>query len=94
MTRTITASELGTALLDENELAVIDARDHESYSRGHLLWAANMRAADANSTAPILVPRRSTRVVVMDNGGDEADHLRRILTAEGWTNVSVLDGGI
>ncbi|MEC8921380.1 MAG: rhodanese-like domain-containing protein [Actinomycetota bacterium] len=94
MTRTITASELGTALLDENELAIIDARDHESYSRGHLLWAANMRAADANSTAPILVPRRSTRVVVMDNGGDEADHLRRILSAEGWTNVSVLDGGI
>ena len=58
MTHTITASELGTALLDENELAIIDARDHESYSRGHLLWAANMRAADANSTAPILVHLR------------------------------------
>ena len=94
MTPTITARELTTALFDENELAIVDARDNESYSRGHLLWAANMRAADAKSAAPILLPRRSTRVVVMDNGGDEADNLRGILASDGWTNVSILEGGI
>ena len=94
MTPTITARELTAALFDENELAIVDARDNELYSRGHLLGAANMRGADAKSAAPMLLPRRATRVVVMDDGGDEADNLRGILTSDGWTNVSILAGGI
>jgi len=89
-----TAPELADAIVDENELAIVDARDHDAYSQGHLLWAGSIRPVDGHHTGRILLPRLSARVVITDSGGGEAEALREILTSNGWTNVSVLDGGI
>jgi rhodanese-related sulfurtransferase len=89
-----TAPELADAIVDENELAIVDARDHDAYSQGHLLWAGSIRPVDGHHTGRILLPRFSARVVITDSGGGEAEALRGILTSNGWTNVSVLDGGI
>ncbi len=89
-----TTRELADAIADEHELAIVDARDHETYSQGHLLWAASIRPVDVHHAAPILLPRRSTSVVVTDNGGGEAEDLRDVLASNGWTEASVLAGGI
>ncbi len=89
-----TTRELVDAIADEHELAIVDARDHEAYSQGHLLWAASIRPVDVHHAAPILLPRRATRVVVTDNGGGEAEDLRDVLASNGWTEASVLAGGI
>ncbi len=89
-----TTRELADAIADEHELAIVDARDHEAYSQGHLLWAASIRPVDVHHAAPILLPRRATRVVVTDNGGGEAEDLRDVLASNGWTEASVLAGGI
>ena len=89
-----TTRELADAIVDEHELAIVDARDHEEYSQGHLLWAASLRTVDVHHAAPILLPRRATRVVVTDNGGGEAEDLRDVLASNGWTEASVLAGGI
>jgi rhodanese-related sulfurtransferase len=89
-----TTRELADAIVDEHELAIVDARDHEEYSQGHLLWAASLRTVDVHHAAPILLPRRSTRVVATDNGGGEAEDLRDVLASNGWTEASVLVGGI
>ena len=90
----ITAPELADSIIDEHELAIVDARDHDAYSKGHLLWAGSIRPADGHDAGHILLPRLSARVVITDSGGGEAEDLRRILRSNGWTNVSVLDGGI
>ena len=90
----ITAPELADSIIDEHELAIVDARDHDAYSQGHLLWAGSIRPADGHDAGHILLPRLSARVVITDSGGGEAEDLRRILRSNGWTNVSVLDGGI
>ena len=89
-----TTRELADAIVDEHELAIVDARDHEAYSQGHLLWAASIRPVDVHHAAPILLPRRATRVVVTDNGGGEAEDLRDVLASNGWTEASALAGGI
>ena len=90
----ITAPELADSIIDEHELAIVDARDHDAYSQGHLLWAGSIRPADGHDAGHILLPRLSARVVITDSGEGEAADLRRILRSNGWTNVSVLDGGI
>ncbi len=89
-----TTRELADAIVDEYELAIVDARDHEEYSQGHLLWAASIRPVDVHHAGGILLPRLSARVVITDSGAGEAKDLRGILISNGWTNVSVLDGGI
>ena len=92
-TDSISVSELATAISGTDELAIVDPRDHETYSQGHLLWAASLRLDDALVAAEVLLPRLSTPIVIAGEE-DEDRELQSILKENGWTNVTVLDGGI
>ncbi|MBM36605.1 MAG: thiosulfate sulfurtransferase [Acidimicrobiaceae bacterium] len=92
-TDSISVSELATAISGTDELAIVDPRDHETYSQGHLLWAASLRLDDALVAAEVLLPRLSTPIVIAGEE-DEDRALQSILKENGWTNVTVLDGGI
>ena len=92
-TDSISVSELATAISGTDELAIVDPRDHETYTQGHLLWAASLRLDDALVAAEVLLPRLSTPIVIAGEE-DEDRALQSILKENGWTNVTVLDGGI
>ncbi|MEC7917020.1 MAG: rhodanese-like domain-containing protein [Actinomycetota bacterium] len=92
-TDSISVSELATAISGTDELAIVDPRDHEIYTQGHLLWAASLRLDDALVAAEVLLPRLSTPIVIAGEE-DEDRALQSILKENGWTNVTVLDGGI
>ena len=72
MTRSVSVAELVAALGDDDELALVDAREQGAYSGAHLLFAANLPRSRVELRAPLLIPRRSARVVVTDAGGGEA----------------------
>ena len=93
-TDSVSVSELVTAINGTDELAIVDPRDHETYSQGHLLWAASLRLDDALVAAEVLLPRLSTPIVIAGEEEDEARALESILNKNGWTNVTVLEGGI
>ncbi|MFL2987888.1 MAG: rhodanese-like domain-containing protein [Candidatus Poriferisodalaceae bacterium] len=93
-TDSVSVSELVTAINGTDEIAIIDPRDHETYSEGHLLWAASLRLDDALVAAEVLLPRLSTPIVIAGEEEDEARAVQSILTENGWTNVTVLEGGI
>ena len=93
-TDSVSVSELATAINGTDELAIVDPRDHETYSQGHLLWAASLRLDDALVAAEVLLPRLSTPIVIAGEEEDEARALQSILNKNGWTNVTVLEGGI
>ncbi len=93
-TDSVSVSELVTAINGTDELAIVDPRDHETYSQGHLLWAASLRLDDALVAAEVLLPRLSTPIVIAGEEEDEARALQSILNKNGWTNVTVLEGGI
>lgn len=93
-TDSVSVSELATAINGTDELAIVDPRDHETYSQGHLLWAASLRLDDALVAAEVLLPRLSTPIVIAGEDDDEARALQSILNKNGWTNVTVLEGGI
>ena len=90
----ISVSNLVEAIRGSEELAIVDPRDHETYSNGHLLWAASLRLEDALEAAEVLLPRRSVPIVIAGDEAEEASSLQNILKKNGWPDVKVLEGGI
>lgn len=89
----ITPRELKAALADGREIAVLDVRETGVFSHGHILFAASLPLWRIEVLIDRLVPRRDTRIVLVD--GDEtlvrqaAVKLQRL----GWRHLSVLAGG-
>ena len=75
----ISVQQLAEAIQAPEELAVLDPRDHNAYHAGHIFWAASLRPENAKSEAHKLVPRRSARIVVTDDGNGEGRELYGVL---------------
>ena len=63
MTAYIGAHDLKAMLRDEGEIAVLDVREEGVFARRHMLLASNAPLSRLELRAPLLVPRRSTRLV-------------------------------
>ncbi len=90
---TLSPQALKTALQDGREIAVLDVRETGVFTHRHLLFAVSAPLWRLEMLIDRLVPRRSTRVVLVDADQSlsprAADKLRRL----GWTDVSILAGG-
>ncbi|MDE2006777.1 MAG: thiosulfate sulfurtransferase [Rhodospirillales bacterium] len=80
-------------LADGAELALIDAREEGEFGAAHLFWAVPCPFSQRETRARALLPRRSVRTVVTDDGRGVAEALAAWLLADGFTDVAVLDGG-
>ena len=83
----IDAATLRAWLGDGAELALIDAREGGPFSREHLLTASSLPLSQLEVRAPLLVPRRTVRVVVMDAdgiAGGEAERAAALLLRHGY----------
>ncbi|MFN5882995.1 MAG: hypothetical protein ACK44L_14955, partial [Burkholderiales bacterium] len=60
----IDAATLRLWLADGQELALLDVRDGGPFAREHLLTASSVPLSWIEVRMPMLVPRRSTRVVL------------------------------
>jgi rhodanese-related sulfurtransferase/predicted metal-dependent enzyme (double-stranded beta helix superfamily) len=89
----ITAAALKAALHDGEEIALLDVRETGVYARGHLLFAASAPLWRLELLAPRLVPRRATRIVVVDADESLAHEAAGKLVRLGWHDVSVLADG-
>ena len=85
---------LKAALHDSNEIALLDAREEVPYSYRHLLMAACVPLSRLELLVDASVPRRSARVVWCDDGEGLAARAAARMNALGYTNVTVLRGGI
>lgn len=89
----LTPTQLKAALADGQEIAVLDVREAGVFSHGHILFAASLPLWRIEVLIDRLVPRRDTRIVLVDADeslvGQAAAKLQRL----GWNNLSVLAGG-
>src|SRR5262245_49497442 len=93
---TVTAidpTSLKAAHSDGAELAILDLREDGQFPLGHLLYAAATPYSRFEALVERLVPRRTTRVVLVDDGDGVADKAARIMARHGYTDVAVLSGG-
>ena len=82
------------AMLGEGgELALIDLREELIFSRNHLLWARNVPLSRLELRFARLVPRRATRIVLIDDNDGLAQRAADILARAGYSDLAYLDGG-
>src|SRR5712691_13106670 len=79
---------------DGGEVAFIDVREDGQHGAGHPLLAVSVPYSRIELAIGQLVPRRSCRIVLVDDGDGVADRAARRLAGLGYGAVHVLDGGI
>src|ERR1017187_7846539 len=92
--RSVAPAAVKAMLGDGGELALIDLREELIFSRNHLLWARNVPLSRLELRFARLVPRRATRIVLIDDNNGLAQRATDILAGAGYTDLSTLDGGI
>src|SRR5499427_10656142 len=90
----ITAAELRRRYQAGGESAIVDAREEGSFHNRHLLMASCLPLSRLELIAPGLLPRRSAPIVVCDDGEGLAEKAAARLAEGGYTDVSVLEGGV
>jgi len=95
----MTAAQLRERYRAGGEIAIVDAREEGSFHERHLLMASCLPLSRLELIAPGLLPRRSAPIVVCDDdmspGGEGlAERAAARLIAGGYTDVSVLAGGV
>lgn len=84
------------ALLGEGaELAFLDVREEGLFNTGHPLTIVSMPFSHLETRLAALVPRRATRIVLMDQSEDGlAERAARRLAGWGYSDVSILKEGL
>ena len=95
MTKEISVAELGTLLASEgDDVALLDVREIAEYNLAHIAGSCSLPRRQIEFRATGLVPWRGARTVVCDDDGVRAALAARTLEAMGYTDVSVLTGGL
>jgi len=90
----VAPSQVRTALLLRDEIALLDIRHEAVFATGHPLFAANMATERIALEAEARLPRKDVRIVVYDAGEGLVPVAAERLAALGYTNVCQLDGGL
>jgi rhodanese-related sulfurtransferase len=90
----VTASQVRTALLLREEIALLDVRYEATFATGHPLFAANMAADRIELEAEARLPRKDVAIVLYDDGEGLVPDAAERLAALGYGNVRQLDGGL
>lgn len=91
---TLSPQQLRDWLSDGGELALLDVRDGGIFSAGHIFFAVSMPLNHMEALADALLPRRSVRTVLVDDGDGLAQRAAQRLGAWGYTGIRVLEGGM
>ncbi|MEM7224091.1 MAG: rhodanese-like domain-containing protein [Pseudomonadota bacterium] len=84
---------LRSLLLDGGEIALLDVREAGAFQAGHLLLSVNLPLAEVAARIGRLVPRRATRIVLVDEGAGLAEQAAESLRARGYHDLACLAGG-
>ena len=90
----VTPSQVRSALLLGDEIALLDVRHEAVFATGHPLFAANMAAERITLEAAARLPRKDVPIVVYDAGEGLVPVAAERLAALGYSHVRQLDGGL
>ncbi len=90
----VTPSQVRSALLLRDEIALLDVRHEAAFATGHPLFAANMAADRIALEAEARLPRMDVPIVLYDAGEGLVVVAAERLAALGYSNVRQLDGGL
>ena len=88
------AADIRQTLLAQQELALVDVREEAVYATGHPLFAVNLPLSKLEIELFSRIPRRSTPVVIYDDGEGLALPAAQLFHKLGYSDVSLLEGGL
>ncbi|WP_291604436.1 rhodanese-like domain-containing protein [Bradyrhizobium sp.] len=94
MTSTTTPAELRRRWRAGEEVALIDVREEGPYSLAHPFFAVSLPLSQIELRILDLVPRPGAPIVVYDDGEGYAERAAARIRALGYTDVSILGGGL
>ncbi len=96
--KTITPVQLKDMLHGKEELALLDLREQGAFAKEHQLFACCVPLSHLELKLYDLVPRQTTRIVLVDQGPPDevrlAERGAERLTSWGYSNVATLENGI
>jgi len=90
----VTALELRRRWRAGEEVALLDVREEGPYSLAHPFFAVSLPLSQIELRILDLIPRMSAPIVVYDNGEGFAQRATARIAAIGYSDVSILDGGL
>ena len=91
----IKASILKQWLHDGQEIALLDVREHGQYGEEHLFYIVSIPYSKLEIEVVRLVPNKNVRMVLVgDEQGALSNKAFKRLSAMGYQNIQVLDGGM
>ena len=94
MVKTVDAKTLKGMINDGGELALLDVREEGQFGVAHMLYAIPVPYSVLEMRLGQLVPRRSTRTVLVDGGDGVGERAAKRMDVLGYSNVAVLEGGM
>ena len=89
----IDALTLKAAIAGPEEIALIDPREEGVFGKAHLLLAVNIPLSRLELRIGRLVPRKSTRIVFVDDGDGLSQRAAEKLSELDYSRVEILTGG-
>ncbi len=90
----VSPKDVRETLLARREIALLDVREEQPHATGHPLFAANLPLSRIELEAYTRIPRLSVPVVLLDNSEGYASVAAGVLSRMGYTNISLLEGGL
>ena len=95
MVKTVDAPKTLKGMInDGGELALLDVREEGQFGLAHMLYAIPLPYSVLEMRLGQLVPRRSTRTVLVDGGDGVGERAAKRMDVLGYSNVAVLEGGM
>ena len=94
MTKKIDAATLKSMISDGQELTLLDVREDGQFGEGHLLFTVPAPYSILELRLGATVRRKPARAVLVDDGDGVAERAAARMAELGFTDVSVLDGGV
>ena len=89
-----TYEEVRQALLDKQEIVLIDVREEDLYAQSHPLFAIHLAYGRIEADAPRRIPRLDTPLVLIDNGEGLTVRAAQVLARMGYTQISIFQNGL
>lgn len=90
----VTARELRRRWRAGEEVALLDVREEGPYSLAHPFFAVSLPLSQIELRILDLIPRMSAPIVVYDDGEGYAQRAAARISAIGYSDISILDGGL
>ena len=93
MPKSVSARDVKSWLSDGDEIALLDVREYGDYGSSHPFFVIPAAYSVFEERVASIVPRTSTRMVLVDGGDGVAGKAALCAEALGYTDVYVMDGG-